>query len=242
MVSSPQDHLDYDSEGEAPHWPAQVEEDERQCPDVVETQGRFLETGPPTPVFVTATDPWHVVDLYHALVRLHGQQSPRRELYGDDADESPLGHTPPETRARYSSAEDESRRLHIKNLAIASPDIMKVSDTYKVVQRNPESNLRPNSCSQWAVLNPELKAEVLNSPYYIADDGWTMVLGTRPRQSPICSSTHTPIDTGGVVNNSFARQVDDEGYHSRPNSLVAAIPLKRRQHEQVVVTQETPVA
>jgi hypothetical protein len=89
MVSSPQDHLDYDPEGEAPYWPAQVEGDEKQCPNVVETQGRFLETGPHTPVFVTATDPWHVVDLYHALVRLHGQQSPRRELYGDDADESP---------------------------------------------------------------------------------------------------------------------------------------------------------
>jgi len=109
---------------------------------------------------------------------------------------------------------------------------MNVSDTYKVVQRNPESNLRPNSYSQWAVLNPELKAAILDSPYYIADDGWTMVLGTRPRQSPIRSSAHTPIDTGGVGNKTFAGQVDDEGYHSRPNSLDATGSLTK-QHDLV---------
>ncbi|KAH3957008.1 hypothetical protein HBI24_210370 [Parastagonospora nodorum] len=234
-------YLDRDLDAEPRYLPVQGE-DERQWPDVVETQGRYLETGPPTPVYGLTTDPWHVVDLYHALVLLHNRQEPRRELYGGDADESPLGHTPPETRARYDSAEDNLRREGIKGMRIGIPDMMEVSAAHQVVQCCPESNLEPNCNSQWAVLNPELAAEILKSPFYVADDGWSLVLGSRPTHSPSRSSTSPPTDTGAFGEHSCSGKIHDEGYHSRPDSLDAANSLKTKQHEQVVGIQDMLVA
>jgi hypothetical protein len=60
-------------------------------------------------------------ELTKALRLLSEQEHPRRRIYGDDADESRLGHTPPETRARYDSAEANAIRSCMRTQEASTP-------------------------------------------------------------------------------------------------------------------------
>ncbi|KAJ4989583.1 hypothetical protein SVAN01_04960 [Stagonosporopsis vannaccii] len=80
--------------------------------DIIATQGRCLRAGYDSPAVEGLG---HYKDfawkLSIALRLLSEKDRPRRKIYGDEADDSRLGHTPPETRARFNSDEHEMIRF-----------------------------------------------------------------------------------------------------------------------------------
>jgi hypothetical protein len=92
--------------------------------DIVATQGKCLTLGYVSPAldFVNeCKDRWFAHELYMALRLLSERESPRRKLYGDEADESRFGHTPPETRARFSTHHHNMIRAFMRYQGPSTP-------------------------------------------------------------------------------------------------------------------------
>jgi len=91
--------------------------------EIIETQGKCLIFNYETPIVDTlGQDPNFVQELYLALRLLSEKESPRRRIYGDEVEDSRLGHTPPETRARYSSYAHDMVRAYMRNQRPSTPD------------------------------------------------------------------------------------------------------------------------
>lgn len=86
------------SEWDLLHMPTQT--GEPPLPDIVATHGAHLLTRPSTPVWVWSRCPRRFYDdLVETLLLLQDKEHLRPCLYGEHADDSRVGHTPPETRA-----------------------------------------------------------------------------------------------------------------------------------------------
>jgi hypothetical protein len=90
--------------------------------DVVGTQGRDLAASPDTPVLHVAHDAYFAAQLDEALHLLTEKTDVRRTLYGDEADDSRIGHTPPATHEQYCSPEHESIRSCMEYMRASTPD------------------------------------------------------------------------------------------------------------------------
>lgn len=67
-------------------------------------------------------NPEFVKELTEALCLLRENMELRCKIYKDKADDSRLGHTPLETRARFDSAEHSELRSSMKNHHPSTPD------------------------------------------------------------------------------------------------------------------------
>lgn len=91
--------------------------------EIIETQGKCLIFNYETPIADTLdqdTDFTH--ELYLALRLLSEKESPRRKIYGNEVEDSRLGHTPHETRTRYSSHAYDMVRAYMRNQRSSTPD------------------------------------------------------------------------------------------------------------------------
>jgi hypothetical protein len=79
---------------------------------------RDLPPCPNTPVFCLVHDAYFLSQLDEALRLLSDKTEVRRILYGDDADDSLIGHTPPMVREKHSSL----ARQFIQDLRVSTPD------------------------------------------------------------------------------------------------------------------------
>lgn len=83
--------------------------------EILATQGHCLTTAPHSPLLYGFHHEKNFArKLTYALLLLQQKDEPRREIYGDEADDSRLGHTPPETRDRFDSDEHEAVRGYMR--------------------------------------------------------------------------------------------------------------------------------
>jgi hypothetical protein len=90
--------------------------------DIITSHGRCLLPTANTPVIPRGVDQDFCKDLVSRLYRLQDQDLVRQELYGDDAQGSRYGHTPPGVRERYQSVSDASKREFMNRLEPATPE------------------------------------------------------------------------------------------------------------------------
>ncbi|KAJ8116650.1 hypothetical protein OPT61_g1977 [Boeremia exigua] len=80
-----------------------------------------LENGKPSR-FGNHWDPFFAEELTYRLRLLSEQEEPRRRIYGDETDDSRIGHTPPETRARFNTKEHNLIRSYMENQEPSTPE------------------------------------------------------------------------------------------------------------------------
>jgi hypothetical protein len=90
--------------------------------DIITSHGRCLLPTANTPVIPRGVDQDFYEDLVSRLYRLQDQDLVRQELYGDDAQGSRYGHTPPGVRERYQSVSDASKREFMNRLEPPTPE------------------------------------------------------------------------------------------------------------------------
>jgi hypothetical protein len=102
-------HVDFDFIRRQPRWFRLYSLSTTQTPKmdsdkIIATNGECLESGYKSPGWCCFNKvPFFERQLTHALEMLQDENARRRIYrYGAEADDSPIGHTPPETRARYN--------------------------------------------------------------------------------------------------------------------------------------------
>lgn len=94
----------------------------QSLPDIVSTQGYYLEGYPGTPVFTHRNNPAFLRELDAALDLLLFRQRLRTHKYGkEDAEEWPPSHTPPELRQRYDEEKEAEQARMEALLEISTP-------------------------------------------------------------------------------------------------------------------------
>jgi hypothetical protein len=87
---------------------------------IIATNGQCLKSGYKSPDWCCYNKvPCFERELTYALELLQEREKIRRRIYGVEADDSPLGHTPPKTRARYNT--NQHNKIHQRKKYMAPP-------------------------------------------------------------------------------------------------------------------------
>ena len=89
---------------------------------IIATNGQCLELGDSSPSWSMFNPvPCFEHELTYDLQLLIEREKVRRRIYGVEADDSRIGHTPPETRARYNTEKHNRLRLWMEHMVPPTP-------------------------------------------------------------------------------------------------------------------------